>query len=298
MTCFTRLIFATSVLLSTSAQALESLDDDMLAETLGQAGITVSVTPQAGGISFSTVIHDSNGFTGFTTPGALVIGRPLSAVDDPLNHIASRINTNGVPITILLDAAADVDGTTAGSQGAALGINITIPSGTVINTGTVSVAQSNGAAAISNQSKVILNNLTITLPGNMVLNMTLGNEATGGQMMRLGSTMTGGLLLGSATDISKQVAIRDATATGPSGNAIRAATIRLDNAGASTDLNLDIKVDVIPTGLQATLATFGTSGVDIRMTDLRLGDTSSTSMGNLNILGLNATGAVLKLYGH
>lgn len=284
MTCFTRLIFATSVLLSTSAQALESLDDDMLAETLGQAGITVTVTPPVTGILFSTVIHDTDP----AIDGALVIGRPLAVGD----HIASSINTGGAPINILIDATGDVDTVVAGNQ-PSMGINITIPAGTVINTGTVSVAQSNGAGvAVSNQSNVILNNMTITLPGTMVLDLTLGNEvATTGQMMRLTSTMASGLSI-------SNVAMRDATAAGANGTAVRAASVLIDNAGASTGLDLDVKVNIIPTGLQATLTTLGTGGVDIRMTDLRLGDTSSTSMGNLNILGFNANGSVLKLYGH
>lgn len=284
MTCLTRLIFATSVLLSTSAQALESLDDDMLAETLGQAGITVTVTPPVTGILFSTVIHDTDP----VIDGALVIGRPLAAGD----HIASSINTGGAPINILIDATGDVDTVVAGNQ-ASMGINITIPAGTVINTGTVSVAQSNGAgAAVSNQSNVILNNMTITLPGTMVLDLTLGNEvATTGQMMRLTSAMASGLSI-------SNVAMRDATAAGANGTAVRAASVLIDNAGASTALDLDVKVNIIPTGLQATLTTLGTGGIDIRMTDLRLGDTSSTSMGNLNILGFNANGSVLKLYGH
>jgi len=279
-----QLVLAFSItVLSASALALESLEDEVLAATTGQDGVTISVTPPAGGIPFSTVIHDTDP----AIDGAIVIGRPLAAGD----HIASSINTGGLPINILLDATGDIDSVTAGNQ-ASLGINISIPAGTVINTGTLSVAQSNGGGvAVSNQSNVIMNNLAITL-GATNLNLTLGNEvATTGQMMRLTTTMASGLLL-------NNVAIRDANAVDANGVAIRASSIQIDNAGASTALDVDVQVDVISTGLQAKLVTFGTGGADITISDMRLGNTASTSMGTLNISGLNVNGGVLKIYGH
>lgn len=281
----TRLAVASSILFSAPLLALESLDDAALAETLGQAGVTISVTPPAGGLSFSTVIHDSDA----AIDGAIVIGRPLALAD----HIATSINTGGSPITILLDATGDVDAGTAGNQ-ASLGINITIPAGTIINTGTLSAAQSNGpGVAISNQTGVIINNMTITLPGTTVLDMTLGNEvASGGQMMSVTTNMTSGLSV-------SNFAIRDANAVDANGTAIRADSIAVTNASAA-NLNVNARVDVVPTGLQTTLTQFGSaaSGVDIRMTNLRMGDTTTSTMGNLNILGLNMNGAVLRLYGH
>lgn len=285
----TRLIVATCVALPIPALALEALEDEVLGGTLGQAGVTVTITPPVAGYSFSTVIHDSNGFTGFTSPGALVLGNPLSAA----GHTASSFSTAGNPISILIDATGDVDAGTAGNQ-ASLGINITIPANTVINTGTLSVARSNGGGvAVTNQSPVVINNMTITLPGTTVLDMTFGNEvATTGQMMRVTTNMTSGLNI-------SNFAIRDSTATDANGFGIRAASIAVTNAGAA-NLNIDARVDVVPTGLQATLTQFGSaaSGVDVRMTDLRLGDTSVTSPGNLNILGLNMNGSVLRLSGH
>ena len=94
-------------------------------------------------------------------------------------------------------------------------------------------------------------------------------------------------------------AIRDANAVDANGVGIRAGSIALTNAGAA-NLNVDARVDIVPTGLQATLTQIGsaTTGVDVRMTDLRLGDTTATSLGNLNILGLNMNGSVLKISGH
>lgn len=280
---------STLAVFSASALALEALEDEALAATTGQDGVTLSLgsSTAATVIPFSTVIHDGNGITGATTPGALVIGRPLAAGD----HIASSITIpSGQFINVLLDATADVDTVLAGNQ-PALGINISIPSGTVLHTGTLSVAKSNGGGvAISNQSNVIMNDLAITL-GATTLSVTLGNEANSGQMMGLTTSMTSGLAL-------SNVAFRDASAVGANGVAIRASSIQIDNAGASTAFDADIKVDVIATGLQASVVTFGTGGADIRISDMRLGDTASTSLGTLNINGLNVAGAVLRIYGH
>lgn len=284
----TRLV-ALSAVLSAPALALEALDDEDLAGSMGQAGVTVSITPPVAGYSFSTVIHDSNGFTGFTSPGAFVLGNPLGAA----GHTATSFSTGGSAINILIDATGDVDSGTVGNQ-ASVGINITIPANTVINTGTLSIARSNGpGVAVTSQSAVILNNMTITLPGTTVMDFTLGNEvATTGQMMRLTTNMTSGLTL-------TNFALRDATAVDANGFAIRAGSVAVTNASAA-NLDVDAKVDVVPTGLRTTFTQLGSaaSGIDIRMTDLRIGDTASASMGNLNILGLNMNGSVLRLSGY
>lgn len=280
---------------SASALALETLEDDVLASTTGQDGVTIDIGTAASGLPYSTVIHDSNGFTGFTSPGALVIGRPLAAGD----HIASSITVpSGQFIKVLMDATGDVDSGTALNQ-PALDINISIPAGTVLHTGTLSIAKSNGlGVAVTNQSNVILNDLAITLgaTSTLSLNMLLGNEvaATGtslSQMMRVTGSLAGGLSL-------SNFAIRDATAVDSNGVAVRAASILIDNAGASTALDLDVQVDVIPTGIRASVVTFGTGGADINIKDIRLGDTTTTPMGTLDIKGLNVAGAILKIYGH
>lgn len=282
-----RLVIASSIALSTSALALESLDDELLSETIGQDGVTIDITPKVGGLTFSNVIHDGDGIVGATTPGAIVIGNPLSAA----GHTVTSIDTQGNPIRILMDATGDVDTVTGGQQ-PSMQINVSIPAGTIINTGTLSVARSNGGgAAVTNQSAVIMNNLAINLSGAMVLNMTLGNEPATGQMMRLTSTMASGLSL-------SNVALRDATAVGANGYAIRANSVQVDNAGASTSLDVDVKMDISGSALVATMTTLGTGGMDIRMDGLRVGDTTSTSMGSLSIQGLNMNNAVLRIYGH
>lgn len=290
---FSRIALASLIAASSSAFALESMEDEALFEATGQDGVTISITPPAGGIVFSTVIHDTDP----ATDGAIIIGNPLSAA----GHTATSITTPvGQAITMLVDATGDIDAGTAGNQ-ASLQVNITIPTGTVINTGTISAAQSNGAGvAVTNQTAAIMDNIAITL-GATTLAMTLGNEvATTGQMMRLTSTMTGGLSLAN-------FALRDANGGNGSaasgGSAIRATNIVMNDLGASTDLTLDARIDVIPTGLQVNLVQMGTlaGGMDVQFTGLRFGSTSAAdnvAIGNVDIVGLNLAGTLVRIAGH
>lgn len=285
---FTKLVLASSIAMSASAFAMESMEDEALAETTGQDGVTINITPPAAGITMSTVIHDSNGFTGALSAGAIVIGNPLAAA----GHAVTNIDTPGVTtIDLLIDATGDIDAVTAGNQ-AALNIDVTIPTGTIIQTGTLSAARSVGAGlAVTDQTGVILDNMSITL-GATNLDITLGNEvATTGQMIRVNTTLTGGL------DITN-FALRDANGGGAGGSAIRATTVAIDNAGVSGDLTVDARVDVVPTGLQINLVTFGTGGTDVSMAGFKFGDTASVAIGAVDIIGLNMNGTLIKIAGH
>lgn len=290
---FTRLVLVSAIAMSSSAFAMESMEDEALAETTGQDGVTINITPPAAGISMSNVIHDSNGFTGATSAGAIVIGNPLAAA----GHTITSFDTPGATtIDMLIDATGDIDSVTVGNQ-AALNIAITIPTGTIINTGTISAARSaGGGVAVTDQTGVILENAAITL-GATTLVMTLGNEvATTGQMMRFNTTMTGGL------DISN-FALKDANGGGTGGSGIRA-NIAVDDAGAGTNLTIDAKVDVVPTGLQLATTQIGVAGTgagtgfDMSMTGVKLGDTTAVAIGTVDVIGLNMNGTLIKIAGH
>lgn len=284
---FTKLILASSIAMSASAFAMESMEDEALAETTGQDGVTISITPPSGGITMSTVIHDTDP----AVDGAIVIGVGNQAVPPAGLTLTSVTTPVGQAINILIDATGDVDAGTALNQ-ASLLVSVSIPTGTVINTGSISAAQSNGAgAAVTNQTSAIMDNIAITL-GATTLAMTLGNEeATTGQMMRLTTTMTGGLSLAN-------FALRDANGGGTGGSAIRASNISINNAGASTDLAVDARIDVVPTGLQMNMVTLGTGGMDMSITGLKLGDTNAAAIGNVDVIGLNLAGTLIKVAGH
>lgn len=293
---FAKLALVSAMAMSSSAFAMEAMEDEALAEATGQDGVTISITPPGGGITMSTVIHDADMWAASANPayaagtgaGAIVIGNPIAAA----GHTATNITTASA-IIIDIDAAADVDAVTAGSQGAALGIKVTLPS-TTIQTGTISAAVSNGqGAAVTGQTGVIMDNLSIALNG-AVLFMTLGNEATGGQMMRFGSTLANGLTL-------SNFALKDANGGGTNGSAIRATQIKVDDLGAANnDLAVDAKIDVVPQGLQVNLVKVGESGMDVKIQGLKFGDTTATApaIGNVDIVGLNLAGTIIGVRGH
>lgn len=283
----TRLILASSIAMSASAFGLESLKDETLAEMTGQDGITVSYTPAAGGVSFSTIIHDSDAIAAAPSAGAIVIGNPLAAAGHSVTNITPPA---GQSINITIDATGDINTVTAGSQ-AAIAINISIPANTVINTGTISAAKSNGLGnAITSQTGVIMDNITLTL-GATSLVLNLGNEEPSGQMMRLTTTMATGLNI-------SNFALKDANGGGTGGSGFRATSIQLDNAGASTALDLDFKIDLVPSGIQSTIVTFGTGGSDMKISGLKLGDTTASAIGNVDLIGLNFAGTQLTISGH
>lgn len=289
---FAKIALVSAIAMSSSAFAMEAMEDEALSETTGQDGVTVSIQPPAAGITFSTVIHDSNGFTGATSAGAIVFGNATGATGTGLGHIVTNIDTPGTTtIDLLIDATGDIDAGTAGNQ-AALNIDVTIPTGTTIQTGTLSAARSTGAGlALTDPTGVIMDNMTLTL-GATNLDITLGNEvATTGQMIRVNTTMTGGL------DITN-FALRDANGGGTGGSAIRAATVAIDDAGAGTNLTVDARIDVVPTGLQINLVTMGTGGTDISMGGFKLGDTAAVAIGAVDIIGLNMSGTLIRVGGH
>lgn len=294
---FTRLMLASAIAMSSSAFAMEAMEDEALAEMTGQDGVTINITPPAAGISMSNIIHDSNGVAGAVSAGAIVLGVGNQLVP-PAGMVLTSIDTPGVTtIDMVIDATGDIDSVTAGNQ-AALNIGITIPSGTIINTGTLSAAKSNGGGvAITDQTGIIMDNASITL-GATTLVMTLGSEvATTGQMMNLNTTMTGGL------DIAN-FALKDANGGGTGGSAIRATNIAMDDAGAGTNLAIVAKVDVVPTGLQLTTTQIGVAGTgagtgfDMSMTGVKLGDTTAIAIGTVDVIGLNMNGTLIKIAGH
>lgn len=283
----TQLILASSIAMSASAFGLESLEDETLAETTGQDGITIAYTPAAGGTSFSTILHDSDAFAGATSAGAIVIGNPLAAGGHAVTSISTPV---GQSIDLTIDATGDIDTIAAGSQ-AAIAINISIPANTVINTGTISAAKSNGlGVAITDQTGVIMDNFTMTLGATSLL-INLGNEEASGQMIRLTTSIASGLNIAN-------FALKDANAGGVGGSGFRAASIQLDNAGASSALDVDFKIDLVPSGIQTSVVTFGTGGSDMKISGLKFGDTNAPAIGNVDVVGLNLSGAQLKISGH
>src|SRR5690554_5049918 len=173
-----------------SGFAMQALDDETMSNVTGQDGLTVGITTPVAGMTMDIIIHDNDGLTGAPDAGAIVIDQ-------------MKLTTPG-EIKLVIDASDN-------SASPLLNIAVTIPTGTTITTGDLSVATSGGIGttagadntdskydgrSVSNQTATILDSMDITL-GSTTLDIQLGNVAqiVGGttRMIDLTTTMNGGL---------------------------------------------------------------------------------------------------------
>lgn len=262
--------------ISSSAFAMQSMSDQALADTTGQDGLTVSIATPATGISMETRIHDSDGFTGNTSAGAIILGGAAGT-----NGVLTSIKTPGVtaPIVAVIDAGHN------GTNGPVLNIGVTIPTGTIIHTGTIAVADSTGMGnAVTAETAPILNDTQITL-GATSLNIQLGN-APQGAMIVANTSMTGGLSMAN-------FALNDVAG----GSSISATSILMkDNAGTG-NLTVNASVSAKAAGLVVTATQLGSAtGFDQQITALKLG--GAPAIGNVEVIGLNLNGTTITVAGH
>lgn len=262
--------------ISSSAFAMQAMNDQAMADTTGQDGLTVSIATPAAGISMETRIHDSDGFAGATNQAAIVLGG-ASGTTGALTRIST--GTNG-PIVATIDAGD------SGTSGPVLNVAVSIPAGTTINTGTVAVGDSTGFGNLSNETTPILNDMAITL-GATNLNIQLGN-APQGAMILANTVMSGGLTL-------SNFALNDPTAGGSS---ISASSILMQDNGTPGQLTVKAKVDVTAAGLVVTASQVGsaTTGFDQQITALKLG--GAPAIGNVEVIGLNVNNTTITVAGH
>lgn len=263
--------------LSTSAFAMEAMDDEMLSGTTGQDGLSVLITPPGSGITADIVWHDVGGFSTFTESGAVVI---------------TGFSMTGA-IQLDIDATGDINSATTGNQ-AALRIDVSLPTGTTINTGAISVAHSSGPTAytLSDQTGTILNSMAISIGSGSLATVNLGNEPNGGAMINVNTTLTGGLSI-------SNFAVND-TGGSFTGGSINVGSLLVRNRGDG-NLAANIAVDATATGLRLGLTQLGTAGasptggMNITMVDVGLG--STVPMGDVQILGLNMNGGSITIAG-
>jgi len=334
-----KLALATAVALtSVSAFALEAADDEVLASTTGQDGITIKVilpdfTPTAAtagygagatiqalqtagatnsggtitsgykGISVNEVrVHDDDGIATATDSGALVIGG--NGAGDKTEVYTNQAS----PLVIDIDSV--------GGATPMLNVKITTPT-LQIKTGAIYVADSNADTAalggahvdtdgstIANKSSAIMTGMTLTL-GVTTLNIQLGAAETQGHQIAIDTVMTGGISIDNFSLNDNAGAIK--------GGSINVGSLKIVDAGGA---NLTVKayVDVgsrnaalgaalqdITNGLVLTVGQLGdaTNGVDMTMNNVKLGDSNITAdLGDVQMLGVNLNGSELVIVGH
>lgn len=262
-----------------SAFAAESLDDATLSGVTGQDGIAINL-----GLNVTTnaIIHDTDGIdnvsTAYSFDGAIIV-------------TGLNINTQGNDIRVEVDAG---DSSTAVGTAPVLNINVAIPTGTTIQTGTLRVGNSNRDDAgwgyeAGSVSGVIMSNATITL-GATTANIQLGNEAQG-NMIQVNTVITGGVSIANSTLYDAGGAL--------TGGVVGSSNIQiLDNGGA--DLTVDAGMDITATdGLLITLTQVGNAatGFDMRVERLYLGTTTLGYLGDVELTGVNLNGSTVSISG-
>lgn len=263
-----------------SAFAAESLDDAMLSGVTGQDGIAINL-----GLNVTTnaIIHDTDGIDNVST---------THSFDGAIIVTGLNINTQGNDIRVEVDAG---DTTTAVGTAPVLNINVAIPTGTTIQTGTLRVGNSNRDDAsgwgyeAGSVSGVIMSNATITL-GATTANIQLGNEAQG-NMIQVDTVITGGVSIANST-------LNDAGGA-LTGGVIGSSNIQiLDNGGAN--LTVDAGMDITATdGLLITLNQVGSAatGFDMRIERLYLGTTTLGYLGDVELTAVNLNGSTVSISG-
>lgn len=272
---FKKLALVTAMFAATSgAYAMEAMDDESMAAATGQDGITIGIQTTAP-ITMNQIIHDGDGLTG--NAGAIVI-------------TGMAVDASAAPITLTIDADGD-DG-----AGAAY-LNINVTTGALsIDTGDITVATSNGVgAAVTNESAVLLSSSTISID-SVDLNIQLGSEPQGA-MIRMQNTVVGGGLT------INNFSLND---TSVGGGSIGVGTITMKDWDAGTgfgglaaaDLSIgDVLVDVVAgTGLEVQLVSIGgADGLYQSMENVTLG---GTTLGDIEITGLQLSGTTITIAGH
>ncbi len=263
-----------------SAFAAESLDDATLSGVTGQDGIAINL-----GLNVTTnaIIHDTDGIDNVST---------THSFDGAIIVTGLNINTGlGGEIRVEVDAG---DTTTAVGTAPVLNINVAIPTGTTIQTGTLRVGNSNRDDAgwgyeAGSVSGVIMSNATITL-GATTANIQLGNEAQG-NMIQVDTVITGGVSIANSTLYDAGGAL--------TGGVVGSSNIQiLDNGGA--DLTVDVGMDITATdGLLITLNQVGNAatGFDMRIERLYLGTTTLGYLGDVELTAVNLNGSTVSISG-
>lgn len=288
---FAKLLLVSAISISSSAFAMESLDDASMSAASGQDGIDITLATKLG---FDMYIHDTNGFTGataYTDSGAIVL-RGI-AIDDGASGNAG--------ITVKIDAGA----TGAATNDAILNVGVSTTTTTRINLGTLRVANSarpnnstSGAGAwgltagTETGTLMTLGSLSFGATTD-VLKIQMGHEEAGGAWIRAKTAFTGGLSL---TGFSLSDAGGTTTGGGIGGD------LSIFDTGSTTTLNADLKIDADATGLKVNIAQLGTAagGMDVRLASLKLGNTAAAGprVGDVEIIGLNLNGTTITMVGH
>lgn len=275
---FKKLALVTAMFAATSgAFAMEAMDEESMAATTGQDGLTIGINTQA---TLDVIIHDKGGFTGATSDGAIYLN-DVGISDGAAGDAQLRIN---------IDAGHD------GVNNAALNINVASLNNIVVDLGEVSAAVSTGyAAGTTAQGTTIVDLGTVSIGAGTLMNIQLGHEYQG-NLIDINTTLTGGITI-------NNFALNDISGT-LTGGAIHVGTVSVNDAGAGANLAVDLGIDATVDGLAITVTQLGVAGtgagtgIDLSLANVRLGEATDAAIGDVEIRGLNMNGDTIYISGH
>lgn len=286
---FQKLLLASAIAaLSSASFAMEAMDESAMSATTGQDGLSISLSTN---LSLDMILHDKDGFAANTDSGAMAI-RGI-AIDN------GTVATNA-------DLRIDIDA--GGTTEPTLQIGVFNTSALRLKLGTLTVANSsrtgtgtNGSGwGVTNESATLvdLGSLSIAASTSPLLNIQMGRQIQSSWMRLNTSIGSGGIVLTGFT-------LNDTDSTGNGGGGGIKTDLQVTNKGSTTVLDTDIGIDATSTGLKLTLTKLGLSGtgpaggMDVRMTNLILGNTAGTTyVGDIELLGLNLNGTTVTVAGH
>lgn len=268
---FKKLILTSAILAaSSSAMAMQAMDEDSLSSTTGQDGITINVA--SSNISNLDVTWvDRGGFTGFTDDGALVI-----------NNLGVSLSN----LNIVVDAGSN---TTDNGQ---LNIDISTANAVTVSLGggNIEVATGGVGSAVTNNTPIIKFGAasTLSITNGINANLKLGNRAVGENFMTFNTASAFDVVLSGGVTVMDTEST-NANALGHDvGIGIGTLTIR--------NLDLAAAVNVADNGL--TIDTTGTTIGEVALETIKLGDqVTAASLGDVYLNGLTAN-TVLTISGH
>lgn len=295
------LLIIGTVLSPVLAWSMDEMTDSQLSTTTGQYGITVLIAPpkltaaqqsvagqpvltQANGLIIgAAVLHDKDGFTGYTSAGALIFGDAKQANIGNTAGIQAGLYASA-PIKVTIDASNGKVLTGLGGASPVLNVNLALPSDLLIRTGDVSLDVSNrtgilvGASGATKANAAIggtagkaikiIDSMDIAFGGTAIsVNLQLGNTPQGG-MISFGT-----LNIPTITFSSLSLASPNGGAVAPSQLVMTPLITNLNLTGATIDAVSDM-------GLALGGSSTGIGGV--------IFSDSSLTVGSLQLNGITA----------
>ena len=260
-----KLVLASAIIAaSSSAFAMQAMDDESMSATTGQDGLTISLNVNMSNLDVKWIDRDG------------IVGDPNYANAGAVHITPIGISATGQVITI--DAGGSAGNSTGNGQ---LRIGMTTTGATVINLNNtvISVADASPTGSAIGADTPIL-----TFGATAALNISAGMNTT----ITLGNRVGGHFL--TATAVLPSISLSNLSIN----DAVGGGVIALDKIVVN-GVNSATAIDVTNTGL--TIDTTGTTVGEVGLEGIRLGTAASASIGDVYIANITANN-VITVTGH